>query len=107
MLNPFINIFAFFALEEFFGDYAYFIITEILCLVMSFFGCIFNEYIILYCCGLERETQDEIAVRANNQFQNELDDIKDTFRTNDIAENDDNIKKSDTIKSLDGYGLGI
>ena len=36
-----------------------------------------------------------------------FDDIKDTFRTNDIAENDDNIKKSDTIISLDGYGLGI
>ena len=94
-------------MDDFFNNHAYLIIIEIECIVLSFFGCIFNEYIILYCCGLERETQDEIAVRANNQFQNELDDIKDTFRTNDIAENDDNIKKSDTIISLDGYGLGI
>ena len=107
LLNPFINIVAFFLANDSFNNHAYLIIIEIECIVLSFFGCIFNEYIILYCCGLERETQDEIAVRANNQFQNELDDIKDTFRTNDIAENDDNIKKSDTIISLDGYGLGI
>ena len=101
LLNPFINIFAFFALEEFFGDYAYFIITEILCLVMSFFGCIFNEYIILYCCGLERETQDEIAKRAlhsRTESQSELNDI--IINDNDY---DDNINKSSIIISFDDY----
>ena len=70
---------------------------------MSFFGCVFNEYIILYCCGLECETQDEIADRANSQFQKELDDFN-TFNGN---ENDDDLRKSSTIISYDGYGLGV
>ena len=65
---------------------------------MSFFGCVFNEYIILYCWGLERETQDEIAKRAVNQFQTELDDIdgiNDAFNDdeNENNDNDNNIKK--------------
>ena len=70
---------------------------------MSFFGCVFNEYIILYCCGLEHETQDEIADRAYDQFQKELNDIS-TINNNEI---DDDIRKSDTIISFDDYGLGI
>ena len=49
---------------------------------MSFFGCVFNEYIILYCFGLEHETQDEIADRANDQFKKELNDIN-TFNDNE------------------------
>ena len=68
---------------------------------MSFFGCIFNEYIILYCCGLERETQDEIAKRALNsrtESQSELNDI--IINDNDY---DDNINKSSTIISFDDY----
>ena len=56
---------------------------EIICIVMSFFGCVFNEYIILYYCGLERETKDEIADRADNQFQIELDYIDDISSYNE------------------------
>ena len=86
LMNPFINIFTFFAFDDFSHNFAYFIIIEITSIVMSFFGCVFNEYIILYCCGLEQETQDEIADRANNQFQKELYEIS---VVNDNEEDDD------------------
>ena len=103
LMNPFINIFTFFVSNDFLSNYAYFIIIEITSIVMSFFGCVFNEYIILYCCGLEHETQDEIADRAYDQFQKELNDIS-TINNNEI---DDDIRKSGTIISFDDYGLGI
>ena len=103
LMNPFIYIISFFASNDFSHNFVYFIIIEITSIVMSFFGCVFNEYIILYCCGLERETQDEIADRAKNQFQKELNDIS-TINSNEI---DDDIRKSSTIISYDGYGLGI
>ena len=107
LMNPFVNIFFFVVFRDFYKNIAYFIIIEIICIVMSFFGCVFNEYIILYCCGLEYETQDEIADRANNQFLNELNDIDETSSNNENPENGDNIEESKTIVSLGGYGLGI
>ena len=107
LMNPFINIFTFFVSNDFSFKYAYFIIVEIASIVMSFFGCVFNEYIILYCCGLEHDTQDEVSNRANNQSQNELNDIDETSSNNENPENGDNIEESKTIVSLGGYGLGI
>ena len=39
---------------------------NIICLViMVFFSLIFNEFLILYCCGLEYNTHIEIAIRSN------------------------------------------
>ena len=107
LINPLINIFIFFWDLAIFRSVVYFIIAEITCIVLSFFGCVFNEYIILYFCGLEHDTQDEISDRANNQFQNELDDIKDISGDKDTSENDDDIKKSNTNISFGGYDLGI
>ena len=84
--------------EIFHHNVTYFIIIEIICIVLSFFGCVFNEYIVLYCCGLEHDTQDEVANRANNQFQNEIGD------NDDISSNNDN---PNTNIGFDGNGLGI
>ena len=107
LLNPLIIIYSFCILNDFYHITAYFIIAEIICIVMSFFGCVFNEYIILYCCGLERETQDEIADRADSQFQNELNNIDDISSNNENDENDVRMNGSNTIKSFDNNGLGI
>ena len=87
LLNPFINIYFFCVGLDFFSNILYFILIEIICLVMSFFGCVFNEYIILYCCGLERETKDEIADRAESHFQIELKELDDI---SSVHENDEN-----------------
>ena len=112
LLNPFINIpnsfiklVLYFLEKDLFKNYyIYFILTELICLVMSFFGCVFNEYIILYFCGLELETKDEIVNRAidsESQAQNEL---KDIFSNID---NEDNIRKSSTIISIGDYDSEI
>ena len=74
---------------------------------MSFFGCVFNEYIILYYCGLEHETKDEIADRADNQFQIELDYIDDISSYNENSQDDVKMNGSNTIKSFDNNCLGI
>ena len=108
LINPLMNISIMHNnMDIFHHNVTYFIICEIICIVLSFFGCVFNEYIILYCCGLEHDTQDEVANRANNQSQNELNDNDEASNNNENPENDDNIKKSNTIISLGGYGLGI
>ena len=95
-MNPFLNI--------------YFVVSEILCCVMSFFGCVFNEYIVLYCCGLERETKDEIADRATipeseKSFNKcELQPIFNNDNDNEeFDENDNNINYSNSIISVNSY----
>ena len=64
LMNPFLNIYYFISDNDFGGNYIYFFISELICLIMDFFGCIYNEYIILYFCGLEHDTKDQISYRA-------------------------------------------
>lgn len=45
----------------------YFIINIILSIIIVFFGCIYNEFIVLHCFGLDYETHKEIAIRADSQ----------------------------------------
>ena len=40
---------------------SYFIINLILSLIISFFGCVFNEFIILLFCGLQLDTHNQIS----------------------------------------------
>ena len=99
LLNPFFNIYTFFELGDFNKNVSHFIISIIICIVISFFGCVYNEYIILYFCGLENETKDVIAERAlyidNVPEKNNYElDINDNENENF---NDDN---KDKIKSL-------
>ena len=66
LLNPFLYIYIFIDCGDFFDSLSYFIIIEIVTLIINFFGCLYNEFIILFCCGLEYETVDEIKKRAEN-----------------------------------------
>ena len=36
----------------------YFSINFIISVLISFFGCVYNEFIILFCCNLEINTHD-------------------------------------------------
>ena len=97
LLNPILNIIYFFIKGDFYQNYLYFIIIEIICLVISIFGCVFNEYIILYCCGLEHETKDVIADRANDldniyKIENkELTDINDDISKDDNSDSETDV----------------
>ena len=68
-INPIYYIYDFSSGNDFVkqGDknLPYFIINLIISLIISFCGCIYNELIILFCCGLERNTHDQIARRAS------------------------------------------
>ena len=61
---PFFNILYFLWKKDFHNDYSYFLICEIIGLIIDFFGCVYNEYIIIYYCGLEYDTSHSIAHRA-------------------------------------------
>ena len=52
---------------------------------MVFFGLVFNDFLILYCCNLEYETYLEISKRADT-----IEDIK-PLQNNEMTEiiNDD------------------
>ena len=72
----------------------YLALNTIIAVIISLCGCIYVEFIILYCCGLESGTHYQISERANN-LQIELTKIDD--ETNIIHFEDENsiISQSD------------
>jgi len=68
ILNP-IYLIIYFALNEDFltkrkRNYAHFFINLFLALFITFLGFIYNDFIIIYCCGLERDTYQEVSKRG-------------------------------------------
>ena len=98
LLNPIIIIIYFFVLNDFDKKVVYLVISIIICIIISFFGCVYNEYIILKFCDLDRETKDSIIERAENnenmseKFNDELDTI----------DNDNEINKDDNKNDIIG-----
>ena len=66
LLNPLFNIYFFLFKLDFNNNYVCFFLSEIICIIISFFGCVYNEYIILCFCGLDKETNYAIGVRATS-----------------------------------------
>ena len=68
ILNPFYLIYYFCSDNDFITNgnknYAYFFINLIISLIISFFGFVFNEFIILFCCELEIDTHSQIVTRS-------------------------------------------
>ena len=87
--NPFLNIYYFFQEDDFNEDYVYFILNEIIGVAMNLFGCLYNEYIILYCCDLEKDTKDGITYRAINFEMKSLNLMN--FRNEEISIDDNRI----------------
>ena len=87
LMNPFLNIYYFITDNDFGGSYIYFFISEIICLIMDFFGCIYNEYIILYVCDLDHDTKDQISYRAETT---EVLRVSNPANLEDYDFNDDN-----------------
>ena len=68
ILNPFLYIYYFIIENDFVSggkrNWFYFITNLIIAVIISFFGCVFNEFLVLECCGLEYETHFSISKRA-------------------------------------------
>ena len=48
------------------------LISIVLTIVLSFFGCVFNEFIILLFCGLHIDTHNQISERASSSLETEM-----------------------------------
>ena len=70
ILNPFLYLYYFIIGNDFISNsernYFYFIVNMIIALIVSFFGCVFNEFLVLSFCGLEHETHYSVSRRASN-----------------------------------------
>ena len=82
IFNPLFNIYYFVVRVDFNNNYYSFFLSEFICIIISFFGCIYNEYIILSYCNLDLETNYAIKKRAtyieNIPSQN-IDDLSSNF----------------------------
>ena len=88
LLNP-IYLIIYFALNEDFlingkRKYAHFFINLFLALIITLLGFIYNEFIIIFCCGLEKDTYQEVSNRAS--LNEEKENAKDVFALYDLEE---------------------
>ena len=89
ILNPFIYIYYFVIENDFLSqgerNWFYFIINVIIALIISFFGCVFNEFLVLTFCGLEYETHFYVSKRAfnNGEYALNYDEDDETNISND------------------------
>ena len=93
-LNPFFNIYYFIWENDFHNNYFYFFVCEIISIFMDFFCCIYNEYIIIFCFGLEYDTRYAIYQRAkereNNLSNNSINVELDDYYENENENNNEN-----------------
>ena len=77
ILNPFYMIFYFSATTDFMSNgkrnYIYFFINLLISFIVSFCGCVYNEFLILFFCGLEKETHAQIVERS--LIEDDIDDL--------------------------------
>ena len=68
IINPFYLLYYFYTGTDFipYGDrnYTYFVINLIVSIILTFFGLVYNEFLILFFCGLEKETHNQITKRS-------------------------------------------
>ena len=93
ILDPFVILYYFILFEEKeFEDYLYFCFI-IYCLgITAFSSLVYNDFVVLYCCEMERNTYLEI----NNRLYDDLnDDI--------LNDNDDNNNGKQRIELVSQY----
>ena len=71
IMDPLLIIFYHFC-ENDLSNILCFIINLIISFIMVFFGFVFNDFLILYCCNLEHETYQEISRRASKKENERL-----------------------------------
>ena len=89
-LNPFINIYYLLQKNDFHQNYYYFLVCEIICILMDLSFYVYNEYLIFFCFGLEHDTGDEIHQRS---LSFEMTSFDRTSFENNFDEDDDEAKE--------------
>ena len=67
----------------------YFLINLILSFIISITGLVYNEFIVLFFCGLEHNTYKEITKRSKDV--DELIELREMADDNDTEKDDDDI----------------
>ena len=96
LLNPFIITYSYFYENDFLSNgepnALFLVINIILSIIIEFFGCIYNEFFILKCLGLEYETHYIISTRS--QIEQANIDLRST------EDNDDDEEEKDMISII-------
>ena len=88
ILNPFLYIYYYINEDEFTSNgeknFLYFFINVILAIIISFLGCVYNEFLVLSCFQLDYETYSEISLRSmtENSFY-EFNELKSDVESED------------------------
>ena len=97
-LNPFFMIYYYSSGDDFLikgeKNILYFIINFFLAIIIALTGLIFNDFLVFYCCGLERDTYENISKRSENyeyEKLNELSYILKDDESESESENDGNV----------------
>ena len=82
-LDPFLIIYYYIFKDDFKKNGLYFSINLVISFIMIFCSCIYNEFLILFCCKLEYNTHSEITMRGKkleeDNINNEDNDSDDEF----------------------------
>ena len=95
-LNPFFIIYYFIFENDFIGEKEdeqnifYFVLNLILSIIVVFCGCIYNEFLVLFCYNLEHETHRQVSIRAET-----LENIKIDENNEDEASEEDNEEENE------------
>ena len=93
VLNPALIIYSYFYDNDFSingeQNIIYLLINFFLSVIIVFFGFVYNEFFILYCCGLEYETHYIISQRSKNQTEIEISELNLIDRDDNDDEDDD------------------
>ena len=93
ILNPFFIIYYFFFEDDFIGgkqnkqDIFYFVLNLILSIIVVFCGCIYNEFLVLFCYNLDHDTHSQVALRSEAK---ECIEFGENFEDNSSEEENEN-----------------
>ena len=94
ILNPINIIYLFVSGQDFISNgksnYIYFIMNLLMSIILSFCGCVYNEFLILFYCGFEHNTHNQIMIRSNTES-----DIGNLYYEDDENSSDKTSESSD------------
>ena len=91
ILDPFILLYHFFLNEKNLNNYVYFSLIIFCLTINALCSLIYNDFIVLYCCGMEHNTYLEINNRLLNSLNAILNDNDSDSEENDNEDNEHQI----------------